>query len=78
VVRDSKKSDRFYEELKSISNKQVVYGKEWIVSCFLKLNNLNVLIVGGGNVGLEKLSFKSSPNANVEVVAPRFLPELGC
>jgi uroporphyrin-III C-methyltransferase len=28
VVRDCKKSDRFYEELKSISNKQVVYGKE--------------------------------------------------
>jgi precorrin-2 dehydrogenase/sirohydrochlorin ferrochelatase len=45
---------------------------------FLKLNQLNVLIVGGGNVGLEKLSFmlKSSPNANVEVVAPKFLPEL--
>ena len=45
---------------------------------FLKLHNLNVLIVGGGNVGLEKLSFmlKSSPNANVEVVATRFLPEL--
>lgn len=45
---------------------------------FLKLHNLNVLIVGGGNVGLEKLSFmlKSSPNANVEVVAPRFLQEL--
>ena len=46
---------------------------------FLNLHQLNVLIVGGGNVGLEKLSFmlKSSPNANVEVVAPRFLPELG-
>ena len=45
---------------------------------FLKLHQLNVLIVGGGNVGLEKLSFllKSSPNANVEVVAPVFLPEL--
>lgn len=45
---------------------------------FLKLHNLNVLIVGGGNVGLEKLSFmlKSSPNANVEVVAPKFLQEL--
>ena len=45
---------------------------------FLKLHNLNVLIVGGGNVGLEKLSFllKSSPNANVEVVATHFLPEL--
>ena len=45
---------------------------------FLKLHQLNVLIVGGGNVGLEKLTFllKSSPNANVEVVAPNFLPEL--
>ena len=45
---------------------------------FLKLQNLNTLIVGGGNVGLEKLSFllKSSPNAHVEVVAPRFLPDL--
>ena len=45
---------------------------------FLKLQNLNTLIVGGGNVGLEKLSFllKSSPNARVEVVAPRFLPDL--
>jgi precorrin-2 dehydrogenase/sirohydrochlorin ferrochelatase len=45
---------------------------------FLKLQQLNVLIVGGGNVGLEKLSFmlKSSPNANVELVAPKFLPEL--
>jgi precorrin-2 dehydrogenase/sirohydrochlorin ferrochelatase len=45
---------------------------------FLKLHQLNVLIVGGGNVGLEKLSFmlKSSPNANVEVVAIQFLPEL--
>nr|WP_315145279.1 bifunctional precorrin-2 dehydrogenase/sirohydrochlorin ferrochelatase [uncultured Flavobacterium sp.] len=45
---------------------------------FLKLHQLDVLIVGGGNVGLEKLSFmlKSSPNANVEVVAKQFLPEL--
>ena len=45
---------------------------------FLKLHNLKVLIVGGGNVGLEKLSFmlKSSPNANVEVVAPDFHLEI--
>ncbi|MES2575139.1 MAG: bifunctional precorrin-2 dehydrogenase/sirohydrochlorin ferrochelatase [Bacteroidota bacterium] len=45
---------------------------------FLKLHNLKVLIVGGGNVGLEKLSFmlKSSPNAKVEVVATKFLPQL--
>jgi hypothetical protein len=42
----------------------------------LKLHNLNTLIVGGGNVGLRKVVFllKSSPNAIVEVVAPRFYP----
>lgn len=44
---------------------------------FLKVNQLNILVVGGGNVGHEKLHFlfKSSPNANVEVVAKWFLPE---
>lgn len=44
---------------------------------FLKVNILNILVVGGGNVGLEKLHFllKSSPNAKVEVVAKDFLPE---
>jgi len=44
---------------------------------FLKVNILNILIIGGGNVGLEKLHFllKSSPNANVDVLAKRFLPE---
>lgn len=45
---------------------------------FVKVHQLNVLIVGGGNVGLEKLSFllKSSPNANVEVVSIDFIDEL--
>ncbi|SNY95451.1 precorrin-2 dehydrogenase/sirohydrochlorin ferrochelatase family protein [Flagellimonas pacifica] len=44
---------------------------------FLKVSNLNILIVGGGNVGLEKLTFllKSSPNANVQMIAPKFLEE---
>ena len=44
---------------------------------FLKVSKLNILVVGGGNVGHEKLYFllKSSPNANVEVVAKWFLPE---
>ncbi|APG60279.1 precorrin-2 dehydrogenase/sirohydrochlorin ferrochelatase family protein [Christiangramia salexigens] len=43
---------------------------------FLKVNKLNILVVGGGNVGHEKLHFllKSSPNANVKVVAKWFLP----
>lgn len=37
---------------------------------------MNVLLVGGGNVGLEKLTFllKSSPDAKVVVLAPDFLP----
>jgi len=41
---------------------------------FLKVHQLNVLIVGGGTVALEKLSFllKSSPNANVMVVSKDF------
>ena len=44
---------------------------------FLKVNKLNILVVGGGNVGHEKLHFlfKSSPNAQVEIVAKSFLPE---
>jgi precorrin-2 dehydrogenase/sirohydrochlorin ferrochelatase len=44
---------------------------------FLKVSQLKVLIVGGGNVGLEKLTFllKSSPNAQVQMVALEFLPE---
>jgi len=44
---------------------------------FLKMYNLQTLIIGGGNVALEKLSFllKSSPNANVQMVAPFFRKE---
>ena len=42
---------------------------------FLKVSQLNILIVGGGNVALEKLTFllKSSPNAKVHMVALEFL-----
>jgi precorrin-2 dehydrogenase/sirohydrochlorin ferrochelatase len=45
---------------------------------FLKVHQLEVLIVGGGNVGLEKLSFllKSSPHANVQLVAPEINREI--
>lgn len=44
---------------------------------FLKVSNLNLLIVGGGNVALEKLTFllKSSPDAKVEMVSPMFRQE---
>jgi precorrin-2 dehydrogenase/sirohydrochlorin ferrochelatase len=45
---------------------------------FLKANQLNVLVIGAGKVGTEKLHFllKSSPNANVEVIAERFDDEV--
>jgi len=44
---------------------------------FLKVSQLHILIVGGGNVALEKLTFllKSSPNAQVEMVSPMFREE---
>lgn len=41
---------------------------------FLKVSQLNILIVGGGNVAEEKLTFllKSSPSAKVEMVSPMY------
>jgi precorrin-2 dehydrogenase/sirohydrochlorin ferrochelatase len=41
---------------------------------FLKLEELDTLLVGGGNVGLEKLTalLKSSPGARVKVVSKMF------
>lgn len=41
---------------------------------FLKVSQLNILIVGGGNVAEEKLTFllKSSPNAKVQMVSPMY------
>ena len=41
---------------------------------FLKVNTLKVLIVGGGHVAEEKLTFllKSSPKAQVEMIAPMY------
>lgn len=45
---------------------------------FLKVSQLNILLVGGGNVAYEKLSFmlKSSPRARVHVVALAYAPEV--
>ncbi len=52
--------------------------KNELYPIFLKVAELEVLIVGGGNVALEKLSFllKSSPNAKVLVVSRDFDKEL--
>ncbi len=45
---------------------------------FLKLEKLNLLIVGGGNVGLEKLQavVNNSPATKVLIVAEKFIDEL--
>jgi len=45
---------------------------------FLKLKQLNLLIVGAGNVGFEKLFFilKSSPEANITIVAKEVSAEV--
>jgi len=45
---------------------------------FLKLENLRVLLVGGGNVGLEKLSaiLRNSPKTAVTIVSLSFLAEV--
>ena len=45
---------------------------------FLKLEDLDTLLVGGGNVGLEKLTalLKSSPRARIKVVASQIREEV--
>lgn len=52
--------------------------KNELYPVFLKVSSLHVLIVGGGNVALEKLTFllKSSPGARVMMVAKNFIPEV--
>jgi len=52
--------------------------KNRLFPVFLKLEELNVLLVGGGNVGLEKLSamLNNSPDAQVTVVGTFIRPEL--
>ena len=44
---------------------------------FLKTTQLQILIVGGGYVALEKMEFlfKSSPNSSVTLVAPMLREE---
>jgi len=54
----------------SLFLKRLDLEKNELYPIFLKVATLEVLIVGGGNVGLEKLTFllKSSPSANVTMV----------
>ncbi|NJN25122.1 MAG: bifunctional precorrin-2 dehydrogenase/sirohydrochlorin ferrochelatase [Cyclobacteriaceae bacterium] len=53
-------------------------GQNKLYPIFLKLENLHTLLVGGGNVGLEKLEalLKSSPAARVTIIADRICDEI--
>lgn len=61
------------------NNKNInTYGKEQntLFPVFLKLEKLNLLVVGGGNVGEEKLTavLNNSPEAKVRLVASEVFP----
>jgi siroheme synthase-like protein len=45
---------------------------------FLKLSELHTVLIGAGNVGLEKLTalLNNSPRAKVTIIANDFLPEI--
>ena len=53
-------------------------GQNKLYPIFLKLENLHTLIVGAGNVGLEKLTalLNNSPGANVTIVADVIMDEV--
>jgi siroheme synthase-like protein len=53
-------------------------GGNQLFPVFLKLNNLHTVLIGGGNVGLEKLSaiLNNSNEAKVTVISRDFLPEI--
>jgi hypothetical protein len=46
-------------------------GKNNLFPVFLKLENFTILLVGGGNVGLEKLTaiIQNSPKTTIRIVA---------
>src|SRR6201985_2781749 len=53
-------------------------GGNQLFPVFLKLNELHTVLVGAGNVGLEKLTaiLHNSPNARVTIIAKEVLPEI--
>ncbi len=57
---------------------QIIPGGNLLFPVFLRLDKLNLLVVGAGEVGWEKLSymFKHASNAQVTVVAPEIREEI--
>jgi uncharacterized protein len=63
---------------KSMADNEADHKPNNLYPVFLKLDKLNVIVVGGGNVGLEKVNalLFSSPDAKVTVIAPSIKSEL--
>src|SRR5688572_19153636 len=59
-------------------NSSEVDKKNQLYPIFLKLDQLELLLVGGGNVGLEKLHslLANSPEAKISIVAPVIKDEI--
>src|SRR5437764_5048571 len=62
------------QELPTVTHEQ----KNQLYPIFLKLDQLETLLVGAGNVGLEKLQslLSNSPQAKITIVAPEVKEEL--
>ncbi|CAN0583530.1 unnamed protein product [Ectocarpus sp. 12 AP-2014] len=73
VVNHRAKMKEFVTQSKELET-NLVMERNNLYPVFLKTSNLHVLIVGGGNVAEEKLTFltKSSPDATVTMVSPMF------
>jgi precorrin-2 dehydrogenase / sirohydrochlorin ferrochelatase len=76
-------SDNYKNFLKKEQNTEGVSpkflpSKNDLFPVFLKLHELRLLIVGGGYVGLEKITavLKNSPLANITLVSPEIRPEI--
>lgn len=61
-----------------MSNKQIADGGNLLFPIFLKIDQLNILIIGGGNVGLEKLQglLKNDAGASVRLIAKNIKQEI--
>lgn len=64
------------KELSEVQSEQT--GGNQLFPVFLKLNQLHVVLIGAGPVGLEKLTavLHNSPDATVTVIAETFIPEI--
>lgn len=62
----------------SNTSSEAITGDNQLFPVFLKLNTLQVLLVGAGNVGLEKLMslLTNSPQCHITIVATQVSPEI--